>query len=222
MVEAQHRISTNRLAASLADQERLEELADSAKPDLPSAARGLHYLLASPFRYGHTVASRFRRTGERPGIFYASEVEATAIAETAYWRLRFITRSPGFRPGNRTSEHFSFSVPLAVARLLDTTSPPLDRDKTLWIDPADYSACQDLAASVREVSGQAIRSMSARDPGAVNIALFDPACFAKAAPDHGRNWHLRLEGGRLTAIAAFPSSEVMDFSPEQFGLPALG
>ncbi len=222
VVEAQHRISTNRLASSRADQKRLEELADAAKPDLPKAARGLHYLLASPFRYGHTVASRFRRAEERPGIFYASETESTAIAETAYWRLRFISRSPGFLPGNRTSEHLSFEVPLSIARLLDTTRPPLTRDKARWTDPLDYTACQDLAAAVREAGGQAIRSHSARDPQGINIALFDPACFAKDEPDHGRGWHLRLEGRRLAAIAAFPSGDVLEFTAEQFGLPLLG
>lgn len=221
VVEAQHRISTNRLAANRADQERLEELADAAKPDLPAAAQGLHYLLASPFRYGHSVGSRFRRANERPGIFYASEDEQTAIADTAYWRLRFISRSPGFRPGNRTSEHLSFSVPVSISRLLDATRPPLDRDSNLWVDPHDYTACQNLAEAVREAGGQAIRSISARDVAGVNIALFDPACFAKPAPEHGRNWHLRLEGDRLTAIAAFPSGEVLDFMPQQFGLPAL-
>ena len=50
VVEAQHRISTNRLADGLADQARLEMLADAVKPDLPPETRGLHYLLASPFR----------------------------------------------------------------------------------------------------------------------------------------------------------------------------
>ena len=69
VVEAQHRISTNRLAANVADQKRLEELADAAKPDVPKAVRGLQYLLASPFRYGHGVASRFRGANEHPGIF---------------------------------------------------------------------------------------------------------------------------------------------------------
>ncbi|NRD88771.1 hypothetical protein C8024_03840, partial [Sphingopyxis sp. BSNA05] len=76
VVEAQHRISTNRLADNLEDQSRLEELVEDAKPDLPKAAQGLHYLLGSPFRYGHRIASRFRKADERPGIFYASEQEA--------------------------------------------------------------------------------------------------------------------------------------------------
>lgn len=222
VVEAQHRISTNRLAANLDEQKRLEELADAAKPDLPRAARGLHYLLASPFRYGHAMASRFRRAHERPGIFYASESEHTAITETAYWRLRFISRSPGFLPGNRTSEHLSFSVPLAISRLADTTQAPLSRDHDRWTDPEDYSACQELAAAVRMAAGQAIRSPSARDPQGINVALFDPACFAKSHPDFGQGWHMRIEAKRLTAMAAFPAGDVLEFTGEQFGLPALG
>ena len=222
VVEAQHRISTNRLAASLADQQRLEQLADAVKPDLPRAARGLHYLLASPFRYGHAAASRFRRADERPGIFYASEAEATAIAETAYWRLRFFSRSPGFLPGSRTSEHVSFSVPLRLERLLDLTQPPFDGDRARWTDPGDYTACQDVAAAVRQCGGQAIRTFSARDPGGVNLALLDPAGFDSARPRHGRNWHLRLEGGVLTAMAAFPSDQMLQFTPAQFGLSPPG
>lgn len=222
VVEAQHRISTNRLTSDLGEQRRLEELADAAKPDMPIAAQGLHYLLASPFRYGHIVASRFRRAGERPGIFYASEAESTAITETAYWRLKFFSRSPGFVPGNRTSEHLSFSVPVSLVRLVDTTRPPLDADAAKWLDPDDYSECQDLAASVREANGQAIRARSARDLGGINLALLDPIGFARAEPDHGRGWHLRHEGDRLVAIAAFPDREVLTFTPEQFDLPALG
>lgn len=222
VVEAQHRISTNRLADGLEDQQRLEELADAAKPDLPRAAQGLHYLLASPFRYGHTVESRFRRADERPGIFYSSEREATAVAETAYWRLRFFTRSPGFLPGKGTSEHLSLHVPLSVSRTLDLMRAPFGTNRPQWTDREDYSACQEVAAAVRDAGGQAIRAPSARDEQGINLALIDPAGFARSVPDHGRNWHLRLEGGRLVALAAFPSDEVLVFTPSQFGLPALG
>src|SRR5579875_3590750 len=95
IVEAQHRISTNRLVASLGDQARLEELVDAVKPSLPPAAEGLPYLLATPFRYGYRVGSRFRAPSVRPGILYASEKEDTALAETAYRRLLFFSRSPG-------------------------------------------------------------------------------------------------------------------------------
>ena len=87
VVEAQHRISTNRLADSLEDQARLEALAEAAKPDLPKAAQGLHYLLPSPFRYGHGAASRFRRANERPGTIMGriargyTDAEIAAIAD---------------------------------------------------------------------------------------------------------------------------------------------
>jgi hypothetical protein len=55
------------------------------------------------------------RPDERPGIFYASEAEATAIAETAYWRLAFFSRAVGFVPPAATSEHSSFCVDVSAA-----------------------------------------------------------------------------------------------------------
>ena len=73
IVEAQHQISTNRLAASAADQTLLEALADEVKPQLPEAARHLPWLLASPISYGLGRPSRFRAADVLPGIFYASE-----------------------------------------------------------------------------------------------------------------------------------------------------
>ncbi len=223
MVEAQHHISTNRLADDLADQARLEQLAEEAKPDLPKAAREPHYLLGSPFRYGHKIASRFRKAHERPGIFYASETEATAIAETAYWRLRFYSRSPDFAPGNRTSEHLSFHVEVSVLRALDLTRPPFDARGADWMHPADYSACQEIASTAREADVQLIRSRSVRDPaGEYNAALLDPTAFATANPVLGQTWHFRLEQGRLNAIAAFPGGGVYAFTPQEFGLPGLG
>jgi hypothetical protein len=219
VVEAQRRISTNRLAATLADQARLEELADQAKPDLPKAARGKHYLIASPFRYGHTVASRFRKAGERPGIFYASEHEATAIAETAYWRLRFFSRSPGFAPPSTTSEHVSFKVEVQATRALDLTHPPFVADAAKWTDPLDYSACQDLAATARAADAQLIRSSSVRDPRArANVAIFDAGAITSEAPAYGQTWHFRFEQGRLSALAAFPGNEQYSFDATGFGV----
>ena len=222
VVEAQHRISTNRLADSLEDQSRLEELAEDAKPDLPKAAQGLHYLLGSPFRYGHHMASRFRKADERPGIFYASEQEATAIAETAYWRLRFFSRSPSFVPGNRTSEHLSFSVAVSTSRAVDLSRPPFDAQASDWTHLDDYKACQDFADVARKADAQLIRTVSVRDPDAgYNSAIFDPSIFAGKAPDYRQTWHFRFEHGRLNAIAAFPGGGSHAFEPEIFGLPNM-
>mgnify|MGYP001058378308 CR=1 FL=1 len=219
LVEAQHRISTNRLSANLAEQEELELLAEAVKPDLPDNARHLDYLLASPFRYGHRQESRFRRANERPGIFYASETEATAIAEAAYWRLRFFARSPGFGAPRTTSEHSSFSVRVASERALDLTRPPFSREAAAWRDPDEYTACQDLAVLARTVRTQIIRTVSARDADhRCNIVILDPAAFARNAPAPGRTWHLRFEEGRLMALAAFPSGDRFVFTAEGFGL----
>jgi len=222
VVEAQHRISTNRLAENSEDQKRLEELAEQAKPNLPKSARGLHYLFASPFRYGHKSPSRFRRADERPGIFYASEAESTAIAETAYWRLRFFSRSPDFVPGNRTSEHLSFSVAVSTSRAVDLSRPPFDTSVKNWMHPDDYTACQDFARIARKAEVQLIRTLSARDPGdGYNAVIFDPALFAGKEPAYRQTWHFRFEQGRLNAIAAFPGGGNFAFEPEMFGLPGL-
>ena len=221
VVEAQHRISTNRLTASLADQARLEALAEAAKPDLPKAAQGLHYLLASPFRYGHRTPSRFRKADVRPGIFYASEAEATAISETAYWRLRFFLRSPGFEPSSATSEHSSFTIGVRTDRAIDLTRVPFDADAALWTDGEDYSACQDLAEAARAASINLIRTLSARDTQVrCNVVILDPSVFGAREPRPQRTWHLRYEDGRLTAFAAFPADDQLVFTAAEFGLIA--
>ena len=219
VVEAQHRISTDRLADTRMAQERLEVLADAVKPALPKSAAHLDYLLASPFRYGHGSASRFRRAHERPGIFYASEAEATAIAETAYWRLRFYLRSPGFVPPTTTTEHTSFTAKVATRHALDLTCEPFAGHVVLWTDPLDYTACQDLAAAARTAAIALIRTFSVRDPArGCNIVLLDPAAFASSKAAIKRTWHLRFENGRLSARAALPSEVRLVFQPGDFGL----
>jgi len=219
VVEAQHRISTNRLAVNSDDQALLELLVDRVKPALPPAARGLHYLLATPFRYGHSRASRFRRAGERPGIFYASEHIATAVAEAAWWRLYFLSRSPGLEPPRATIEHTAFTIAIKATRALDLTKPPFVKATALWMAPDDYSACQRFAAAARGIGTQLIRYHSVRDPEhRANAALLDPAAFVENSPQIEQTWHFRIERGRLTAFAAFPGEEQYSFSAESFGL----
>lgn len=219
IVEAQHRISTNRLAASNEDQSILEDLADEVKPRMPAAAEHLHFLLSSPFRYGHGRPSRFRSADVLPGIFYSAETEATAIAEAAYWRLRFFSRSPGFTPPSTTSEHTSFSAAVATNHALDLTEKPFAQFEMKWTDPSDYTACQELAAIAREAGTQLIRSLSARATiRGHNIIVLDPGAFAERSPKPGRTWHFRFQEGKLVAIAAFPSNDQHSFNAKDFGL----
>lgn len=219
VVEAQHRISTNRLVASEEEQSLLEDLVEEIKPRLPEAARYLDYLLAAPFRYGHNQASRFRKTDERPGIFYSSESEATAIAEAAYWKLRFFSRSPGFEPPSTTSEHTSFRASVTTERAIDLTFAPFDQRAADWIDPKDYTACQELAATAREAKTDLIRTQSARDPRrGCNIVVLEPGAFTQRSPKLGKTWHFRFQEGRLLALAALPSRERLEFAAFGFGL----
>lgn len=219
LVEGQHRISTSRLAETRATQALLEELAEEVKPAVPEAARHLHFLLATPFRYGHRRASRFRRADERPGIFYAAEAEATTIAETAYWSLRFLSRSPGFAPPTTTVAYTSFHIRVATDHALDLTAPPFATHEADWTQPDDYTACQALATQARAAGTALIRSLSARDQGRRgNIIVLDPTAFAATAPVIHKTWHFRHQDGRLFVLGAFPSHAQYEFSAQAFGL----
>ena len=219
LVEGQHRISTNRLASDRATQALLEELAEEVKPKVPESARHLHFLLATPFRYGHKSASRFRRADERPGIFYAAEAEATAIAETAYWSLRFFSRSPGFVPPTTTVEYTSFHVRVATDRALDLTQSPFAEHEADWTAPDDYMACQALAMEARAANTTLIRTISVRAEGRrCNVIVLDPATFEAAVPTIHRTWHFRHQANRLSVLGAFPSTERYEFSAGRFGL----
>lgn len=74
-----------------------------------------------------------RRAGGKPSIFYASEKESTAIAETDYCRLRFFSRSPGFTPPSTTTEYTSFSVKLDAQHGIDLTLPPFPHTRHVVI-----------------------------------------------------------------------------------------
>ena len=219
LVEAQHRISTSRLTDSLAEEERLELLIERAKPPIPDKARGLHYLLATPFRYGHRSASRFRRANERPGIFYASESSKTCIVEMAYWRMRFFAASSDAVLPTTTTEYLMFGVGLAAGRALDLTQPPFVGKRSTWTDKQSWDACQDFGALARRLDTQLIRYESARDEqGGINIALFDPDCFTAPVPSTAGTWHFRFQANRLVVIGASPSQERYAFEFTQFGL----
>jgi hypothetical protein len=219
LVEDQHRISTSRLAKSLFDEERLELLADDVKPTVPHEARGLHRLLATPFRYGHCLESRFRKAGERPGIFYASESTLTCLREMAYWRLRIYADAPAAEFSSTTTEHLMFSVGINANRTLDLTRAPFDVRRPEWTDPVDYGSCQRFARHARKLGAQLIRYESVRDGnGGMNVAVMRADCFNGPMPKAEGTWYFRFNNGRLNAIAASPSSDRFEFDFSQFGL----
>lgn len=219
IVEEQYKISTDRLTDGPAEQDVLERLVEEVKPTMPAAAISLHHLLATPFRYGYWKATRFRRANERPGVFYASETEPAAVAEAAYYAMRFFSAAPGVKLPTTTIERFGFSIPIAVERALDLTDAPLDRGRTLWTRDRDYGSCQRFATAARAINAQLLRYESVRDPAAgANVALLDPGAFQRPVPYPERSWHFRFRDKKLTAFAAGESRERFDFTFEQFGL----
>jgi hypothetical protein len=199
-VEAQHRVATLHLSGGrLEDQALLEGLLDQAKPRLPAAAQGLHWLLATPFRYWPPPGgSRFRRRTD-PGVFYGAEARKTACAECGYWRLRFWLDSEGLRGRSATVELTLFEFHAASEFTLDLSRPPLARDRGLWIHPSDYGATQVLADRAREAGIDIIRYESARDPGGFCLALLSPRPL-QSVPEpyrnHQQTWTLLIQPPR--------------------------
>jgi hypothetical protein len=218
LVEAQHAVSTLKLVDDLEEQEILEALIEDTKPAVPQDCAHLHYLLATPFRYGapYPVGSRFRRAGMTPGVYYASEAVETALAELAFRRVLFFAESPGTPfPGN-AAEYTAFSTAFGTPRAIDLTRPPLDRDRAQWRHVAEYAPCQALADSARAAAVDVIRYESVRDPdGGANLALLECGAFTDTAPRTLQTWRLLLRPGGVQAIREFPRMRVA-FPPLAF------
>lgn len=210
MVEAQHLVSTMKLVDTQAEQELLEQVVERVKPPVPPECRALHYLLATPFRYGaYPRGSRFRRAGPTPGVFYAAETPATAAAELAFYRLLFFSESPATPWPADAGAYTAFAVVHATARALDLTAPPLDRDRAHWTDPIDYAACQDLADAARAAAIETLRYASARDPaGGANIALTTCRAFTAREPAAWQSWRIHLGPRGVRALCEFPASRL--------------
>ena len=215
IVEAQHQIATNRLAANAADQALLEALADDVKPQLPEAARHLPWLLASPFRYGLGRPSRFRAADVLPGIFYASEGIETAVTEAAYWRLVAFSRSPEFQQPRTPTPMSAFSVAVSATTILDLTVGELAHTER-WTHPTNYAATQQLAADARAIRVMAIRAPSARRRDGINLAVLEPVALVPPPKPHS-SWAFTAADGGLIATREMTAT-AMRFTADGFDL----
>ena len=217
-VEAQHRVSTLKLVDTLAEQSLLEALIEDTKPRVPPECAHLHYLLATPFRYGapYPRGSRFRRAGMTAGVYYASERVEASVAEAAFARLLFFAESPGTPWPANAGEFTAFAVRFATKHALDLTKPPLARDRIAWTDPRDYSACQSLADAARAAMIQMIRYESVRDPEhRANVALLSCAAFATREPHERQTWRIQVGPRGVQAICEFPDTR-LEFPRDAF------
>ena len=188
-VEAQHIASTLRLVASVDEQLVLERLLEQSKPPLPPEAAGLHYLLATPFRYSSPIGSRFR-TAADSGIWYGAEAQRTACAELGYWRWRFLTDSAALDAlGPSPQTVFRAGID---ALWVDLTQAPFKRAHAQWAHPNEYGPTQDFARTARRANLDAIRYESVRDPkhGAA-VAVLRP-CFKPRRVLEQHTWFLTV------------------------------
>ena len=211
LVEAQHRISTLKLADSLAEQALLEDLIEETKPAIPPDCRHLDFLLATPFRYGafYPHGSRFRRAGRTLGVYYAAETPATALSEMAFYRLLFFAESPATPWPSDAAEYTAFSAEIATGQLFDLTQEPLSADQAIWSDLTNYEGCQAFAEAARSVKAEVIRYRSVRDPArGANYAMLVCGAFSKPSPSERQTWRMRLSASGIQALCEFPRQAV--------------
>jgi len=211
LVEAQHHVSTLKLTDSVDEQRVLEDLIEATKPAVPPECRRLHYLLATPFRYGavYPTGSRFRRPGRTDGVFYASETPETAVAEIAFYRLLFFAESPDTPWPANPAEYTAFSARYATRRAIDLTKGKLAASKTRWMHTTDYDPCHALADAARSAKIEIIRYASVRDPQhGINLALLSCIAFAKPRPIAQQTWRIRLSDAGAQAVCEAPKSGI--------------
>jgi hypothetical protein len=207
LVEAQHRVSTLKIVDSLDEQELLEKLIEDSKPPVPPECRHLHYLLSTPFRYGavYPRGSRFRRAGLTEGVFYASEVQETAVAELAFYRLLFFAESPETPWPINPAEYTAFAAEYATGRAIDLMRRPFHAGASSWADPTEYGDCQRLADAAREAAVDVIRYRSVRDPRkGINLALLGCRAFARPEPTAFQTWRVYIRDVGVQAICEAP------------------
>ena len=200
-----------RLVDSLDEQGTLEAILEASKPKLPEAARSLHYLLGTPFRYRPHAGSRFRSAFEA-GVWYGAEELRTALAEKSYWRLRFLTDSPG-TPELKPVPHTAFRAHVRTRAALDLTRAPFAAEHARWSSPVSYVHTQQLATAARAAAIELIRYQSVRDPQhAACAAVLDPVIFGRSKPRAQQTWFIAAARERVRCALDERSGATFEFS----------
>jgi hypothetical protein len=193
-VEAQHVVSTARLVP-VAEQRRLEEILDAAKPPVPPGIERLHYLLAAPFRYRPLPpGSRFRAPDD-PGVLYAAHERRTACAEAGWWRWKgFLLDCRGL--DELPPARFTL-FPLEMrGSAVDLRKAPFARDRAAWQDRESYARTQAFARVAREAGVGIVVYESVRDPGrGANAAALHPRALGKPGQTRMQTWTLLVSRG---------------------------
>ncbi len=211
VVEAQHHVSTLKLADTLDEQEQLESLIEGTEPRVPTECRHLHYLLSTPFRYGavYPRGSRFRRAGITEGVFYAAEAPETATVEMTFHRLLFFAESPDTPWPTNPAEYTAFAAEYRSEKAIDLTRGRFKAANAAWSHRTDYGRCQALAEAARMASIEIIRYQSVRDPKqGMNLALLTCRVFVKPEPVSLQTWRIHLRATGAQAICEAPKAGI--------------
>lgn len=187
-------VSTRKLTGSSAEQALLEEILEASKPSPGEEARGLHYLLFTPFRYpplrhGSRFGTRFER-----GIWYGSETLHACFAEVAYYRMLFLAGTEADLVP-LLAELTTFRADVRSERGVDLTAAPFDAHASRISSPASYDDSQRLGRAMRDDGVEVARFRSARDrEGGANVAVFSPAAFERKRPRGFQAWICVADG----------------------------
>jgi hypothetical protein len=217
VVEAQNKVSSLKLVDTLDEQQRLEELLEETKPEFPPELKHHDFLLFTPFRYvPYEHGSRFRRQGQRDGVFYGSEQVETAMAEIAFYRFLFFKESPDIDIPDNAPEYTAFTVKYGTDKALYLTKRPLSDNEDAWMDKESYEACQFLADEARKVECEVIISHSIRCPqNGKNISLISWRAFRSTAPESQQTWRMAIKETEIVAVSDFPRQS-LKFSRSDF------
>jgi hypothetical protein len=206
IVESQHDVATLALVSTLAEQAELERLLESSKPPLPPlppGTAGLHYLLATPFRYpplrhGSRFGARFE-----PALLYGSKRRETVLAEGAYYRFLFWHGMVTPPPNKLVTTHSLFAARYRTTLGILLQAAPFDTYRSKLMAPDAYRATQTLGRQMRAAGIRAFEFVSARDPaGGLNVALFSPEALASRRPANLTNWLCETDAERVTFAEA--------------------
>jgi len=210
VVEHQHTHSTRKLVDTQEEQLVLESILDQTKPSYPDDVVHLDYLLKTPFRYlpVNRYGSRFRKALSRRGVLYASQHRSTALAETAFYRIRFFKSSESPLLPRPRAQLTVFTIKFQTSQQLDLRRPPLDRDADKWTSLISYTATQQLADVARGAGIAVICYASVRDPNQhANFALLDPKAFDCVAPIDRQTWYFYLSPAEAHFSRAHATTE---------------
>ena len=216
LVESQEQVATNSLVGTLAEQALLEDLIEASKPQLPGPAIGLHYLLATPFRYPPLPwGSRFGRRFEA-SLFYAARSTDTVLAESAYYRFVFWSGMAAPPPGPLDTRHTLFRASIGTARGLQLQHAPFEEHAVALLDRRYYGVTQALGSAMRDAGIEAFEYRSARDPQqGLNVALFTPAALRASRPDILDEWLCQTTAERVSYYSR-PGGGIREFTIDTF------